>query len=411
MPHGATETLETNPPAPAKSHAIPRVGMVIGVFLAWDAVMWAVIAPLAAPSVPGGWPALLGLAVLAFSPLFVFLRGFRGKGAPSAFTRLFILRPFWYAQFSLPLLAITGLAGVLVGIPFGAFATFGRWALAGSATVIVIGILVGYFGSRRLIVRELEVAFNDLPAELAGMRIAQLSDLHVGPHTPRGHIARILRAVEAARPDIIAHTGDQVDDHIPDVAYFVAAVGALEAPLGVYAIPGNHDVYAGWQEVHAGLEAARIRVLVNDAVAIKHAGAEFWIAGTGDPAGKGTPAGPDIDKTVARLPGGAFTIALAHNPALWPGLAERGIQLTLSGHTHHGQISIPSLKWSLASPFLDLAMGAYAKGRSLLYINPGTNYWGLPLRIGAWPEVTILTLARHDEIDARVTKDVVRRAR
>jgi predicted MPP superfamily phosphohydrolase len=66
----------------------------------------------------------------------------------------------------------------------------------------------------------------------------------------------------------------------------------------------------------------------------------------------------------------------------------------LSGHTHYGQISIPRLGWSLASMFLDHAMGAYRQGRSLLYINPGTNYWGLPLRIGALPEVTIVTLRR-----------------
>ena len=102
------------------------------------------------------------------------------------------------------------------------------------------------------------------------------------------------------------------------------------------------------------------------------------------------------------MPRGAFTIALAHNPALWPALADRGVALTLSGHTHYGQVAVPRLKWSLASVFLDLAMGAYQRGRSLLYINPGTNYWGLPLRLGALPEVTVVDAAPALSRDAPV---------
>lgn len=87
-------------------------------------------------------------------------------------------------------------------------------------------------------------------------------------------------------------------------------------------------------------------------------------------------------------------IALAHNPALWPALAKRGVALTLSGHTHWGQFALPSLGWSLASPFLKHAMGAYREQGSLLYINPGTGYWGIPFRIGALPEVTLVRLWR-----------------
>ena len=118
--------------------------------------------------------------------------------------------------------------------------------------------------------------------------------------------------------------------------------------------------------------------------------------------GPGGGAAPDLARTLARVPEGAFTIALAHNPALWPGLAKRGVHLTLSGHTHYGQLSIPSLGWSLASPFLEHAMGAHRLAESLLYINPGTNYWGLPFRIGALPEVTVLTLRRSPGREAEI---------
>ena len=129
--------------------------------------------------------------------------------------------------------------------------------------------------------------------------------------------------------------------------------------------------------------------------------AAFWLVGTGDPAGTqwtrhgGASAAPDIDRSLAGVPDGGFVIALAHNPVLWPHLAGRGVQLTLSGHTHHGQVSIPLLRWSLASPFLDLDMGLYRRGGSILYINPGTNYWGVPLRVGAFPEVTVVTMRRE----------------
>src|SRR5207248_11245318 len=101
---------------------------------------------------------------------------------------------------------------------------------------------------------------------------------------------------------------------------------------------------------------------------------------------------PDIERTMASVKPGAFSLVLAHNPALWRPLAQRGAHVTLSGHTHHGQVSIPALRWCLATPFLKHAMGRYDEGASTLYINPGTNYWGLPLRLGAWPEVTIVTL-------------------
>jgi predicted MPP superfamily phosphohydrolase len=103
---------------------------------------------------------------------------------------------------------------------------------------------------------------------------------------------------------------------------------------------------------------------------------------------------PDIERTLSTVPRDAPVIVLAHNPALWTALADRGVGLTLSGHTHWGQFSFPRWGWSLASPFLDHSMGAYQRGDSLLYISPGAGYWGLPFRIGAPAEVTHVTLRR-----------------
>lgn len=349
------------------------------------------------PLLPGGWLTVLGAAVLCTSPLLGLIRGLNRRAYPSAFKRLWLIRPFWYAQLFLPLLAVAGLVGTLAGLPFGAGGSVGRWTLALAALGLTGLGLVGYASTRRLVVRRLDVRFDHLPAGLEGLRIVQISDLHVGPHTSRGHLARVAAAVRDAQPELIAVTGDQVDDYPRDIEPFAAAFRGLSAPLGVFAIPGNHDVYAGWPAVRQGLETVGITALVNEAIPLERNGARFWLAGTGDPAGRpGTGVAPDIERTLAAVPPGGFTLALAHNPALWPALARRGVELTLSGHTHYGQLVIPWLQWSLASPFLELAMGEHRSGRSHLYINPGTNYWGIPFRIGTLPEVTVLTLRRSE---------------
>jgi predicted MPP superfamily phosphohydrolase len=376
---------------------VPSLWKILAGFTAWNGALWLVVGGLFAPIVPGGWLTVAAVMLLLVLPLVLIMRGMGGDAYPSAATRIWLIRPFWYAQMALLMLALAGLAGLLAGVPFGMATQAGRWVVAGAGVILVMGGLWGYAGTRRLVVRPLDVSFPDLPRGLEGMRIVQLSDLHVGPHTSRRHLARIVEAVQRAQPDLIALTGDQVDDYARDVEPLGRAFGELSAPLGVVAIAGNHDVYAGWEPVRRGMEALGWKVLVNEAVPLERNGARFWLAGTGDPAGGrpgSSPVAPDVARTMAAVPPGAFTIALAHNPALWPQLADRGVGLTLSGHTHHGQLSIPRLRWSVASVFLDLAMGAHRHGRSVLYINPGTNYWGIPFRIGALPEVTAVTLHR-----------------
>jgi predicted MPP superfamily phosphohydrolase len=377
---------------------MPTLWIVTAVILLWDGAAWLIVGGLLAPVVTGGWIAIVVAALLALAPLPVLARNIGGAGYPSAITRIWLFRPFWYVQLLLPLLAAAGFLGLLVGLPFGAAGRSGRWAVAAVALLLLCGIVWGYVGTRHLVVRHLDVPFDDLPAGLDGLRIVQLSDLHVGPHTSRRHLARVAEAVRIAEPDLLALTGDQVDDYERDVEPFAAALGALSAPLGVFAIAGNHDIIAGWDAVRRGLERAGITVLVNRAVALERGGSRFWLAGTGDPAGRGWSRGggahaaPDLDRTVEGVAPGEFVVALAHNPALWPGLAERGVELTLSGHTHYGQLAIPRLGWSVASLFLEHAMGIYRSGRAVLYINPGTNFWGVPLRIGTAPEVTVVTI-------------------
>ena len=369
----------------------------LGVILLITGLAWLLVAVHVAPVVPGRWTAVIMAWATSVVPIFVLVRNLATQRHPSAATRLWLFRPFWYTQLLMMALALLASMVFLIAWPFGAGVTAGRWAVvAGTGFLVVIG-LWGFVGSRRLVTRHIVLAPSTLPQSLDGLRVVQLSDLHVGPHTSRTQLARIAEATRAADPHLIAYTGDQVDDHPGDIDVFASAFGKLTAPLGVFAIPGNHDVYAGWPEVRRRLERMNVIVLVNESVRLTHNGHHFYLAGTGDPAARqlGLQDGaPDIERTLASIPKGAFTLVLAHNPALFPALAARGANVVLSGHTHHGQFSIPSRNWSIASVFLKYAMGTHERAGALLYISPGTNFWGIPFRIGALPEVTVVTLRR-----------------
>jgi len=387
---------------PRRARSI-KLGPAVAFVAVWLGGSWLVVGALLRPLLPGGWLAVAAGLVLCAIPVYMLVRGLSGATYPSGLTRLFVFRPFWYLMLFMPLLAGAGIVGAVAGLPFGASRVVGSWSLAAVAALLGVASLVGYVGARQLVVRHLDVRLPNLPDAFDGVRLVQVSDVHVGPHTSRRHLARIADAVRDARPDMIVHTGDQVDDFARDVEHFVAAFGGVTAPLGVFAIAGNHDVIAGWDGVQRGLSAAGITVLVNEAVPVERGGERIWLAGTGDPAGNSWPRGggvhaaPDIERTLDRIPPGGPTIALAHNPALWPELARRGVDLTLSGHTHYGQLAIPYWGWNIASSFLDLSMGIHRQDGSLLYISPGTNYWGVPFRIGTPPEVTVLTLRRSKQ--------------
>jgi predicted MPP superfamily phosphohydrolase len=362
---------------------------------------WVIVGLLLAP-VAGGWRAVAAAALLfTVLPLAVFIRSRGSTHYPGKAVRLIVFRPMWYAQLLLMLCAIGGGIAAVVGAPFGAAGVAGRVAIGVVAIVYLILAIGGYAGSRKLVVTSLSVTIPSLPPGLAGLRIALICDTHIGPHSSRAHLARVSAAVRAANPDLIAVAGDLIDDFAPDVSIYASALGDLAAPLGVYIIAGNHEVYAGWDEVLPRLRALEHTVLVNESRIVEIRGTRLSIAGTGDPAaghrpGPSLPA-PNIEATLAGIPKGVFAIVLAHNPALWPPLAAAGVPLTLSGHTHWGQFSLNRAGWSLANPFLEHAMGPYRRGEALLYVSPGTNYWGIPFRVGARAEVTILTLTAGAE--------------
>jgi predicted MPP superfamily phosphohydrolase len=369
-------------------------------------VSWGTLELLATGLFPGAQVVTLVLALFTTIPIAAFALWRGWPFYPGAAFRLLVVRPFWYTQLLLPLVSAAGLLGLIIGAPFGQALLVGRLLAGTMLAVATVLLVLGYIGTRRLVVRHVDADVPDLPFEFDGLRIVQLSDLHIGPHTNRRFLERVVNASRSLQPDIIAVTGDLIDDRAEDVAVYVSALGSLYAPLGVYMIPGNHDVYAGWEEVEESLRDARLgTVLVNEVELVQRGGATLALVGTGDPAGgaRGTSrAAPDVERALACVPASATTIAFAHNPALWPALAARGVALTLSGHTHWGQFALPKLGWSLASPFLEHAMGAHTEKGALLYISPGTGYWGIPFRLGAPPEVTLVTLRRGEAAVAHV---------
>ncbi|MEP7001394.1 MAG: metallophosphoesterase [bacterium] len=369
---------------------------------------WGTLGLLASGLFPGAVLAFAALALYTTLPLLAYVRWRGWPFYPGKAFRLLVVRPFWYAQLMLPLVSAAGLLGLLGGAPFGHAMSAGQIA----AGVVLVGLVtmlgVGYLGAGHLVVRRVDVEVPGLAHEFDGLRIAQLSDLHIGPHTSRRFLRRIVKATRELEPDMIAVTGDLIDDRAEDVTSYAAALGSLTAPLGVYMIPGNHDVYAGWEDVERALRAAELgTVLVNEARVLRRGSASIVVVGTGDPAGGrsgSSRAAPNVERALAHVPDGATVIAFAHNPSLWPSLAARGVALTLSGHTHWGQFAVPTLGWSLASPFLEHAMGAHVDQDALLYISPGTGYWAIPFRLGASPEVTLVTLRSALAAKAHVHK-------
>jgi predicted MPP superfamily phosphohydrolase len=359
-----------------------------------------------------GWSVWVVAAALVFTiaVLTTFLR-FRGwPFYPRAAFRLIVVRPFWYLQLILPIVAGAGLTGIVLGWIFrlvsGASTptpvSVGRSLATLAFVLFALFLFAGYIGSKRLRVRHITASIPDLPEPFDGFRIAQISDLHVGPHLSARFLTRVFNATSAVRADAIAVTGDLIDDRHEDVAEYARWFGALRAPFGVYAIPGNHEIYSDWRKVDPALRALDgLTLLVNESRVITRDGASISIAGTGDPAATRSflpydvpDAAPDIDRTLSRVPRDTVVIALAHNPALWPALAKRGVALTLSGHTHWGQLAFPTMGWSAATPFLEHDMGTHVDANSMLYIHPGTGYWGLPFRLGATAEVAVITLRR-----------------
>lgn len=285
---------------------------------------------------------------------------------------------FWLPVLRRPLvrLAVVGGLGVVL-------ATFGQWQ-----------------GLKVPEVRDYTVTFPNLPADLRGLRIALLTDLHVGPLYDAAWTTELVRRVNAAKPDLIAVVGDIVDGPVSLMLPHVAPLGDLRAPLGVFYAPGNHEYYSGYREWMQAVDSLGLHILENAHVQLSAGTATLTVAGVADPAGlryrgSNLPV-PDIQAALTGAPSKApppatFTLLLAHQPRNTAENAAAGVDLQLSGHTHGGTI-LPLQP--LIRDFNDgFVSGLYTVDAMRLFVSNGAGLWsGVSLRLGVPSEIPLLQL-------------------
>jgi predicted MPP superfamily phosphohydrolase len=273
--------------------------------------------------------------------------------------------------------------GVPVHAPLGAY----MWTYLSGLVVCGYGVLV-----RRRWVRvvEREIRIAGLDPRLDGLRIAHLSDLHIGTLTPKEWGLSWSRFANDRAPDLAVVTGDLVTSGTEYHADIAEVVAELRAKHGVYVSMGNHDYFGEGEPLVSMLRERGVRVLRNEGTAIERDGAHFWLAAIDDVWTRRD----DMDRALDGRPAGAPTVLLAHDPVRFDAAAERGVELVLSGHTHGGQVAMPFLSRavSLSSLAHKYNVGFYRSGRSTLYVHPGLGTTGPPMRLGAAPEVTILVM-------------------
>ena len=336
------------------------------------------------------------IVVLAFIgnlmwPFFLMLR------ALTPFSRVAraILGPPWFAWTSFAILyTLLMLLLFVVWIPFrkNRFATFARWPSRIFLTLAMAGTVVGVYQALvPLRIETVPITLNGLPAEADGMRIAVMTDLHVGLFTRPARLKKIFATAESLNPDVAMILGDMIDDDPHFVPKLLEGTKALGPDIPLLAVLGNHEIYGDPQRVIAGMRDSRIRLLINDQFPFR--GVAF--AGLGEYGVSREPKhaalGPDLNRA---LEGAKFPIVLSHQPKAFYETRKKAIPLTISGHTHGGQCGFRPLHLSLAGVFLEYHMGLYRHGSSQLYINTGTGYWLVPFRLGMTPEITLIELRR-----------------
>ncbi len=275
-----------------------------------------------------------------------------------------------------------------------------RWFLVRSGKAAVLGVSVATAGvglgqaiaGPKLV--ETDVPIRDLPPGLDGLRIAQLSDLHIGPTIGRDYIARAVELANSGRPDLVAVTGDLADGDPALLASDSEPLASLRAPLGVYYCSGNHDYYSGIEAWTARARALGMIPLENEHRVLELRASKLVVGGVRDyacarfrPDHVSSPA-----DAIRGAPADAFPLLLAHQPKSCFDAARAGWRMQLSGHTHAGQFFPFRLLARWAHPYfegLDLH-----DGKMWVYVNRGTGYWGPPNRFANRAEVSLLTLRR-----------------
>lgn len=299
------------------------------------------------------------------------------------------------------------LAFVLLGLAATLFmlllaAKLGNWALGHPLPrtwpwgVLAVAALFTLFGWRAAfapaLVRRFDLPISGLDAGLQGLRIVQISDLHVSGLVGEAEVDRLVAQVQAEAPDLIAVTGDLVDGPPDTLRSAVQRLGALQAPLGVHYVTGNHEYFWGVDAWMQELRGLGWNLLLNEHRVLEHRGATLRVVGVNDPTAPqlGKP-GPDLQAALHGSESAPFTLFLAHQPSAHVLAEQIQAQLFLAGHTHGGQFFPFNL---LIGFFHKYARGLHRHGATWVYVHPGSGFWGPPSRLGVPPEIAVLTLVQ-----------------
>ncbi len=258
--------------------------------------------------------------------------------------------------------------------------------LAVSLTIAVYG----YFEALMIRTEHVVIRTAKVPKDIGALTIAQISDVHAGLIVGEGRLTRILDKVREAKPDILVSTGDLVDGQINGLGALAKLFQEIKPRFGKYAVPGNHEYYAGIKEALEFTKNAGFTVLRGES-----ATTIINIAGVDDPAGEAFGIRPRITERelLSDLPQSKFTLFLKHRPLIDKG-ALGHFDLQLSGHSHNGQIFPFTLIVKYLYP--DAAGWMSLPDNSNLYVSRGSGTWGPPIRFLAPPEVTIIELVHED---------------
>lgn len=276
---------------------------------------------------------------------------------------------------------------------------------AGTLLVGIYGIFIG----RKTATREhVTITLPTLPDSLNGLTIAQISDFHLGGFYNDGFIRRCADIINQYNPDIVVFTGDMVNNYFNELKGFEEALTLFDAPLGKYAISGNHDYgdYSLWpsaankrqnrEEINVAIRQAGFRLLLNETHRIAIGDTALWLLGVEN---WGHHSYSNLRRAMADMPEGAFAVLLTHNPAHWPHevIGKTNIALSLAGHTHGGQSSLmlAGIRFSPIRLIERHWAGLYRSGNQYLYVNRGFGCVGLLARIDMPPEITFITLKKY----------------
>ena len=276
-------------------------------------------------------------------------------------------------------------------------------ALLGASVPFVAGAYGALYGRTNLEIANRRIRLSRLPRSFEGFRIAQLSDFHIGPFMPADEIRRYVALTNRLKPDLIAVTGDFVTWDAGTQEAVVEVVSELKAPFGIYGCLGNHELWTDTEASITALFAQRnIRILRQQHAAIEHGGDRLNLIGVDFQSQRGM--GPYVVGLVRNYLRGVeplvapytVNILLSHNPNTFDRAADLGIDLSLAGHTHGGQVTLEFINKKLSPSRLitPYVRGWFTRPGGQLYVNRGIGTIGVPIRFDAPPEITVFELTR-----------------